>query len=44
MVLPIGAEAAEDIDLYIRVQAGHSHAADSWLWLGKKGQLTANAT
>jgi site-specific recombinase XerC len=21
---------------------GHSHAADSWLWLGKKGRLTAS--
>ena len=43
LVLPIGAKAARDIDRYIRVRAGHSHAADALLWLGKKGRLTASA-
>jgi site-specific recombinase XerD len=39
-VLPIGAKTARDIDRYARVRAAHPHAADSWLWLGKKGRLT----
>ena len=42
MVLPIGAKTARDIDRYIRVRAGHPRAADTWLWLGKKGRLTAS--
>jgi site-specific recombinase XerC len=42
LVLPIGAKTARDIDRYIRVRAGHPHAADPWLWLGKKGRLTAS--
>ena len=40
MVLPIGTKAARDIDRYIRARAAHPHAADPWLWLGKKGRLT----
>jgi site-specific recombinase XerC len=40
MVLPIGAKTARDIDRYIRLRAGHPHAADRWLWLGQKGRLT----
>ena len=40
MVLPIGAKTARDVDRYIRARAAHSHAADPWLWLGKKGRLT----
>jgi site-specific recombinase XerD len=40
LVLPIGAKTARDIDRYIRMRAAHSHAADPWLWLGKKGRLT----
>jgi integrase len=40
LVLPIGTKVARDIDRYIRVRAGHPHAADPWLWLGKKGRLT----
>ena len=42
LVLPIGAKTARDIDRYIRVRAAHPHAADPWLWLGKKGRLTAS--
>src|SRR5260221_1140943 len=42
MVLPIGAKATRDIDRYVRGRAGHPRAADPWLWLGKKGGLTAS--
>ena len=42
LVLPIGAKTARDIDRYIRVRAAHPRAADPWLWLGKKGRLTAS--
>jgi site-specific recombinase XerC len=42
MVLPIGAKTARDIDRYIRVRAGHPHAVGAWLWLGRKGRLTAS--
>jgi site-specific recombinase XerD len=42
LVLPIGAKTARDIDRYVRVRAAHPHAADPWLWLGKKGRLTAS--
>jgi site-specific recombinase XerC len=42
LVLPVGTKAARDIDRYIRVRAGQPHAADPWLWLGKKGRLTAS--
>jgi len=40
LVLPIGAKTARDLDRYLRVRAAHPHAADQWLWLGKKGRLT----
>jgi site-specific recombinase XerC len=40
MVLPIRTKAARDIDRYIHTRAVHPHAADLWLWLGKKGRLT----
>ena len=42
LVLPIGSKTARDIDRYIRVRATHPRAADPWLWLGKKGRLTAS--
>jgi len=42
LVLPIGAKSARDIDRYIRVRTGHPHAADTCLWLGTKGRLTAS--
>jgi site-specific recombinase XerC len=42
LVLPIGAKTARDIDRYIRVRAAQTRAADPWLWLGKKGRLTAS--
>jgi site-specific recombinase XerC len=43
MVLPVGTKAARDIDRYVRLRAGHPHAAGPWLWLGKKGRLTASS-
>ena len=42
MVLPIGSKTARDIDRCIRVRTGHPRAAGPWLWLGKKGRLTAS--
>jgi site-specific recombinase XerD len=42
LVLPIGAKTARDLDRYIRARAAHPHAADPWLWLGKKGRLTSS--
>jgi len=30
-----------DVDRYIRARAAHPHAADPWLWLGKKGPAHA---
>jgi integrase len=42
MVLPIGKKTARDIDRYLRVRAAHPRAEDPWLWLGKKGRLTAS--
>jgi site-specific recombinase XerC len=42
LALPIGAKTARDIDRYIRVRAAHAHSAEPWLWLGKKGRLTAS--
>jgi site-specific recombinase XerC len=41
-VLPIGAKTARDIGRYIRIRAGHPHAAIPWLWLGPRGRLTAS--
>lgn len=40
MMLPIGKKTSRDIDRYLRIRAGHPHANDPWLWLGKKGRLT----
>jgi site-specific recombinase XerD len=42
LVLPIGTKTARDTDRYIRVRAAHSHVAEPWLWLGKKGRLTSS--
>src|SRR5215211_4347776 len=39
--LPFGRKAGEALDRYLRVRARHKDAELSWLWLGKKGQLTA---
>jgi site-specific recombinase XerD len=39
--LPFGRKAGEALDRYLRVRARHKDATLPWLWLGKKGQLTA---
>jgi site-specific recombinase XerD len=39
--LPFGRKAGEALDRYLRVRARHKDAELPWLWLGKKGQLTA---
>jgi site-specific recombinase XerD len=39
--LPFGRKAGEALDRYLRVRARHKDATLPWLWLGRKGQLTA---
>jgi site-specific recombinase XerD len=39
--LPFGRKAGEALDRYLRVRARHKDAELPWLWLGKKGRLTA---
>lgn len=40
---PFGAKAALAMDRYLRLRAGHPHATDPMLWLGKRGPLQPNA-
>lgn len=37
---PFGARTAQAIDRYLRKRASHPFAATSYLWLGKRGQMT----
>ena len=39
--LPYGRKAAVALDRYLRVRARHKDAYLPWLWLGKRGRLTA---
>jgi site-specific recombinase XerD len=39
-LVSIGPKAVKAIDRYLRKRAQHPHAADPWLWLGKKGRMT----
>ncbi|MFI6496816.1 tyrosine-type recombinase/integrase [Nonomuraea typhae] len=39
ILVPIGKNAARDLDRYIRARARHADADCAWLWLGKKGRL-----
>jgi site-specific recombinase XerC len=39
--LPYGRKTAVALDRYLRVRARHKDAQLSWLWLGKRGRLTA---
>jgi site-specific recombinase XerD len=39
--LPFGRKAGEALDRYLRARARHKDAELPWLWLGKKGRLTA---
>jgi site-specific recombinase XerD len=40
--LPFGRRAALALDRYLRARARHPQAHLDWLWLGKKGGLTAS--
>ena len=39
--LPFGRKSGEALDRYLRVRGRHKDAELPWLWLGKKGRLTA---
>jgi site-specific recombinase XerD len=38
---PFGSKVARAIDRYLRARRGHRDADGEWLWLGKRGRLTA---
>lgn len=38
--LPLGDRSLEAVDDYLRARKRHDHAAEPWLWLGKRGRLT----
>ena len=40
--VPIGVKATQALDRYLRARRGHPAADLSWLWLGKKGQMTGS--
>ncbi|MGH9151360.1 MAG: tyrosine-type recombinase/integrase [Acidimicrobiales bacterium] len=40
--LPFGAKTAVALDRYLRTRARHAHARERWLWLGRKGRLSAS--
>jgi site-specific recombinase XerD len=42
--LPYGHKTAVALDRYLRVRARHKDAHLPWLWLGKRGRLTAWAS
>jgi site-specific recombinase XerC len=42
--LPYGRKTAVALDRYLRVRARHKDAYLPWLWLGKRGRLTAWAS
>lgn len=39
--VPYGSTTATRLDRYLRARRGHAHADLPWLWLGRKGRLTA---
>ncbi len=39
---PFGRKTAAHLDCYLRVRRSHASAAESWLWLGKKGRMTSS--
>jgi site-specific recombinase XerD len=39
--VPFGRKTSLAVDRYMRARARHKHAALPWLWLGRRGQLTA---
>ncbi len=38
-VLPLSPKTVKALDRYLRVRAGHPHADEPWLWLGKRGRV-----
>jgi site-specific recombinase XerD len=40
-VLPVGTKTIRALDRYLRVRADHEFTNEPWLWLGKRGRLTA---
>jgi site-specific recombinase XerD len=41
-LLPIGARTVKAIDRYLRKRSQHPAAETPWLWLGRRGQMTAS--
>lgn len=39
---PFGRKTALALDRYLRARARHLHAHSDWLWLGRKGRMTAS--
>jgi site-specific recombinase XerD len=39
--LPLAPKAAQAVDRYLRARRLHPHAASTWVWIGRKGRLTA---
>ena len=37
--VPIGRKSVKALDRYIRARRRHPHAAEPWLWVGRKGRL-----
>jgi site-specific recombinase XerD len=40
--LPFGNKTGKAIDQYLRARARHPHAELEWLWIGRKGRVTAS--
>lgn len=38
-VLPLSPKTIKALDRYLRLRAGHPHADEPWLWLGKRGRV-----
>lgn len=44
LLAPIGVKTCQAIDRYLRIRAGHPHAASPWLWLGLQGHDVSHFT
>jgi site-specific recombinase XerD len=40
--VPYGAKTGQALDRYLRTRDRHQHGKSSWLWLGRKGRMTAS--
>jgi site-specific recombinase XerD len=40
--VPFGAKTGQALDRYLRARARHPHGKSSWLWLGRRGRMTAS--